>query len=307
MNSKPELVSFSTSDHLELPGLFFEPPKPTGRLVIWLHGNGSASIFYKVKKMNLLADKLTSIGWAFLPFNNRGAHYLKKFSWKENEEEHEILQGTALEKIEDAVLDLDAAIAFARSRGYDEIVLAGESSGANKIVVYNLNRSENSCRGYALIGGGDDTGLFYLMFGKEKFWKVLKEARERVSNGNDDELLSPKLTEPKFAYRALADMLDPDGPYNLFPFYEYFSGERLGNKELFGEYKRINTPTLILYGELDKFCYRPAAEVVPVLLKIHPKPELLTGVVAPGADHSFSGNEEQEADAVVQWLQTTFP
>ena len=220
-----------------------------------------------------------------------------------NGEPHEILRGTAMETIAESVLDIDAAVAFAQSRGYSEIVLVGESSGANKIVVYNLERPENPCLGYALVGGGDDTGLFYLGFGEEKFRSVLAEAQERVETGRDEELLSADLHEQKFAYRALADILDPDGLYNLFPFYEYFSGNRLGTKELFREFQLIRKPTLILYGSEDKFCYKPAEEVVSTLLTVHPSQQLLMGVTALGADHSFSGTEELEVSEILKWFE----
>lgn len=303
MPIKPELISFETVDHLQLPGLLYEPEQATKRVVIFLHGNGSSSIFYKVKKMNLFAEELAKIGWSFLPFNNRGAHYIKKFSWEEQGEKQEKYLGTALEKIEDTVSDLDAALEFAQSRNYTEIVLVGESSGANKIVVYNLLRPENPCLAYALVGGGDDTGLFYSAFGRDKFWEILNEAQKRVAEGNDQELLSAEINHSLFAYRALADIMDPDGLYNIFPFYEYFSEERLGSKKLFTEFFEIQKPTLVLYGSEDKYCYRPAREVVSELLKIHPQPHLLTGVTAEGADHSFFGTEELEVQHITEWLQ----
>lgn len=303
MRIKPELISFETTDHLELPGLLYEPQQKTKKVVIFLHGNGSASIFYKSKKMNLFAAELAKNGWAFLPFNNRGAHYIKKFSWKESGEKKEGYFGTALEKIEDAVFDIEAAIEFAQTRGYEEIVLVGESSGANKIVVYNFLHPQNACLGYALIGGGDDTGLFYQHYGKEKFWTLLQEARQRVQQGLDQVFPEQEINHNLFAYRALADIMNPDGLYNCFPFYEYFSGERLGQKEFFKEFKQIAKPTLVLYGAEDVFCYKPAAEVVPTLLGIHPQPSMLTGVVAEGADHSFSGTEELEAQHLCNWLK----
>jgi len=40
------LIQFSTTDHLLLPGLLYEPKQKTKKAAIFLHGNGSASVFY---------------------------------------------------------------------------------------------------------------------------------------------------------------------------------------------------------------------------------------------------------------------
>ena len=71
------LVRFDATDGVELPGLLYEPASPTKSAVVWLHGTGGASVFDS-KRTNLLAAQFVSRGLAFLPFNNRGAHVLKR-------------------------------------------------------------------------------------------------------------------------------------------------------------------------------------------------------------------------------------
>ena len=74
----PKFVDFKTSDGLTLPGLLYEA-KGSKKVVIYLHGNGSSSIFYDEKKYRDLPEASTEKGISILKFNNRGANIIKKF------------------------------------------------------------------------------------------------------------------------------------------------------------------------------------------------------------------------------------
>ena len=82
MKTNLQLVGFETPDHLQLPGLLYEPEKKTDKVAVYLHGNGSSSVFYSNHKMNLFGQELNRIGVSFFPFNNRGAHWIKKLDRK---------------------------------------------------------------------------------------------------------------------------------------------------------------------------------------------------------------------------------
>src|SRR3989344_6428809 len=77
IKNKVYLAEFETDDDLRLPGLLYEPQKKTQKVLIYLHGCGSTSVFYSVSDINIFADALTKAGIAFFPFNNRGAHIVK--------------------------------------------------------------------------------------------------------------------------------------------------------------------------------------------------------------------------------------
>ena len=71
------LITVTADDGLLLPALFYEPEKPTNRLVIWLHGMGSSGIFYNPGHTNALAAAFTTSGTAFLGLQNRGGGMLQ--------------------------------------------------------------------------------------------------------------------------------------------------------------------------------------------------------------------------------------
>src|SRR5262245_22467603 len=137
MKYNPQLVGFPTEDGLNLPGLLFEPQKKSKKAVIYLHGNGSSSVFYDEDEVNSLAQELNKKDVAFFPFNNRGAHYMKTFRVTNSAEESRQTYGTSYELIRDCIQDIDGAVAFVQSQGYEELYLMGISTGANKICVYD--------------------------------------------------------------------------------------------------------------------------------------------------------------------------
>ena len=70
-------------------------------------------------------------------------------------------------------------------------------------------------------------------------------------------------------------------------------------------FDRIRVPLLNVYGENDyPAVQRQAAQLEPVLAQINSRSAQR---LIPGADHYFSGHEEQLGAAVSDWLDTLFP
>ncbi|MBI2040431.1 hypothetical protein HYT18_05170 [Candidatus Microgenomates bacterium] len=135
----PLLIQIKTEDGLTLPGLFYEAPK-TNKAAIFLHGNGSSSVFYSDDLREEQVKALNSKGISYLLFNNLGAHYIKK-------------------------LDVQ-----------------------DKICVYHYYKPNNKISKYVLLGGGDDTGIYYSELGKEKFYKLLEESKDKIRKRKGEEI-----------------------------------------------------------------------------------------------------------------------
>src|SRR3954454_1357462 len=154
------LVRFEATDGVALAGVLYEPRRASKRVIVWLHGGGGASIF-ESRRTNLLAATFIERGIAFFPFNNRGSGIVRRAGKN--------LGGSAFERIRDCVADIDGAIRELWRRGYRDITLAGHSTGANKIAVYDHYKPRNRARRYVLLGGGDDTGWLYKELGARRF------------------------------------------------------------------------------------------------------------------------------------------
>ncbi|OGK36892.1 hypothetical protein A3F60_04610 [Candidatus Roizmanbacteria bacterium RIFCSPHIGHO2_12_FULL_39_8] len=78
---------------------------------------------------------------------------------------------------------------------------------------------------------------------------------------------------------------------------------KLSRKKLFREYKTINKPSLVIYGEQDEYCYGNVLRCVEILKKECTHPELFTFKMIKGADHGFSGKEKKLTELISAWLK----
>jgi pimeloyl-ACP methyl ester carboxylesterase len=302
------VVRFPATDGIELAGLLYEPARKTNRAAIFLHGNGGASVF-ESKRTNLLASELVSSGIAWFPFNNRGAHLLRRLRTSESARSktrrspRKPLQGgMAHERIRDCIHDIDGAVRELRRRGYREIHLIGHSTGANKVVVYDHYRPRNQIRSYVLLAGGDDTGLLYQHLGPARFAKALARAREMIRSRRGDELVPHSISPLPLSWRSFYDMANPNGDYNVFPFLEAMRGIRLSRRARFHHLRGVRKRTFVLYGDSDEYCYDDVSRCVALLadaVAARPGFEL---AIMRDADHGFSGREQELGRLLVQWM-----
>ncbi|MBI3443215.1 hypothetical protein HY008_00940, partial [Candidatus Woesebacteria bacterium] len=109
---KPEFFEFKTKDGLSLPGLLYRT-NSNKEVVIFLHGNGSSSVFYdEVEENKPIAEALAKKGVSYFPFNNRGAHIIKKLNISKNGKTDRKRFGMAYERIKECAKDIDGAINF---------------------------------------------------------------------------------------------------------------------------------------------------------------------------------------------------
>lgn len=302
-----ELVSLTSTDGIGLPGLLYRPEKDTNKAAVWLHGMGDNAVFYNPKLVNAIAQALTDKGIALLAFNNRGAHNRKSLKYIDEtlpEEDRRYRGGTYYELIADCVYDIDGAVIFLKEQNFSTFYLVGISTGANKICAYHVRAKHNEFSRYVLASPGDDTGLLFANLGAKKYWRALQYAAKYTKT-------EPQRTMPKytgmypFSAQSTWDVLNPDGDYNTFPFYET-THERIGKKQLFAEYRQIDRRTLVILGQEDEFMtdLGGAGEALKLLMR-HTSNAMLKQIdfmLVPGADHSFHDAEEVFARHVADWL-----
>lgn len=294
-----EFIEIRTKDSLLLPGLLYRAQRARAA-AIYLHGNGSSSVFYGESGNRPLASALNKKGISVLFFNNRGAHIIKKLNVKYRGKTTRKPYGMAHEKIKECIPDIDGAVSFLKKKGYKEFYLIGESTGANKICVYNFYKKNNEISKYILLCGGDDTGIYYHMLGKSKFWKLLSKSKKEIKVRRGEEII-PELLPDIFSYTGFYDIANPDGDYNTFPFYEVIRKVKLSDKPLFRHFKSIKKPSLVVYGSQDEYAWGDVPRVVEILKRYQPK---ITYKIIKGADHGFRGREKQLANTVANWLKT---
>lgn len=295
-------VRFLATDGYKLAGLLYNPSPKTKKVTIYLHGNGYGSIFESVEKMNIFGTALNKNDIAFFPFNNRGSNMVRKLKRDVDGVEEETKGGTAYEIIKDCIQDIDGAIDYLKTQGFKEFYIIGESTGANKICVYNFYKKNNEISKVVLLSGGDDTGIYFQTLGKEEFFRLLAKAKEEIKKGNGRNIM----TEVDFglSWQSFYNTCDPNGDYNIFPYIEYFTKEKISSKKLFREYETLTMPVLVVYGANDEYTYGRVPEIIKVLEEksnsVHFK-----GVIIPDTDHGLTGKLEEGASIIADWLKNS--
>jgi alpha-beta hydrolase superfamily lysophospholipase len=297
-----KLIEFQNTNKVLLPGLLYEPDRASNSIVIALHGNGSSGGMYNVEKNNAIANALTSKNISYLTFSNTGAHLIQKFDILENGTRKRGNFGVAYELIKDCIYDIDGAVEYVKELGYTNLILLGQSTGANKICVYNKFKKANPFMAYILTSGGDDSGIFYKQVGAKKFKEIISKCKGEHKKGKGRNIVAKYVTPMIISYDSLFDQIDPDGEYNTFPFYWVTEATRIMKKQPFSEYTAIDKPCLVIYGENDEYCHNGAQHCLDLLKQAASLKTNFTYQLIKDTDHSFTNCESELAELISNWI-----
>ena len=244
------------------------------RLLLFVHG--MASNFYRspLKKAFFLAAAKSSFD--VLSFNNRGS------------DEH-----TADERFRDCVADIEAAIRFGRSLGYRSFVLAGHSTGCQKIACHQALRARRDVAALVLLGLGDDYAIVKRDLGRRlAAWVARARLLVRAGRG-DTRLPACCLGFSARRFLSIADrrqleakLFDLDGPMT--------------------HYGRVRIPILAVLAGADEYATQPVTTMARILCDKSRAP-VFESIIIPGVDHGFRGRQLQVARTVLDWLERNIP
>jgi pimeloyl-ACP methyl ester carboxylesterase len=254
-----------------LDGFWVKGPRRAARLLVFVHGMGSN--FYKSRFKKAWMRLGPRTGMDVFSFNNRGC------------------EGAVTdERFSDCVADIDAALAFARTCGYREIVLLGHSTGCQKIVWHWTRRRPPEVSALILAAVGDDHAIARRDLGPRfQYW--LARARTLVAEGRGDTRLPPACLG--FTARRFLSAVDPHAPEaNLF---------RLEGP--LTQFRKVTIPVFALFPAEEQYACIPVEEAADRLRAVTRSTRFGTSVI-PRADHSFHGEEESAVRATLRWLNT---
>src|SRR5712692_9342111 len=175
------LVRVRTRDGVWLDGVIAEPRRRRNAALIWVHGLGSAFASGQ-PLIRELSARLTAAGIAYLKLNNRGHDIVARGGKR--------LAGSAFERFGESVEDIRAMIALARRGGYDTVILAGHSTGANKVLHYAARVRDRRVSGLILLGPISDIAGESKRIGRRELRRRVAVA-ERIDK-RDPETLVPR-------------------------------------------------------------------------------------------------------------------
>ena len=275
------LVTARTRDGITLAGLMTEPRRRRGLALIWVHGLGS-TFANGQPLIAALARRLGAAGIAYLKLDTRGHHVVARAGTR--------LAGAAFERFGESVRDLRAMIDLARRAGYPRVILAGHSTGANKVLHYMARTGDRRVAGLVLLGPVSDVAGEMKRVGARELRRRVA-AVERIARRDPDALV-PRAFGFYGARRYLS-LYRPGEAEDVFPYY------RAGR---WSALRTIRVPLAVIIGERDEYLDRPAAAVVETFARHATAARSFTSIVIPGALHGFAGQEDPLAQALVRWI-----
>lgn len=277
------LVSAQTRDRVPLAGVLVEPRRRRDVALVWVHGLGSTFASGQ-PLIRALSSRLAAAGVAYLKLNTRGHDVVARAGRR--------LAGAAFERFGASVHDVRAAIDLARQAGYRRVVLAGHSTGANKVLHYAARVRDGRVRGLILLGPISDVAGEMKRVGARELRRRVEVAGRLARR--DAEALVPRAFGFHGARRYVS-LYRPGQTEDVFPYY------RRGAR--WAALRRVRLPLAVVLGGRDEYLDRPAAEVVAAFERNATVARSFTGLVVPGARHGFDGHEGVLARVLVGWLR----
>jgi pimeloyl-ACP methyl ester carboxylesterase len=277
------LVRVRTRDGVWLDGVMIEPRRRRERALVWVHGLGS--VFSSGQPLiSALSTRLTRAGIAYLKLNNRGHDIVARAGRR--------LGGAAVERFGESVEDIRATIALAGRAGYRTVILAGHSTGANKVLHYAARVRDRRVRGLVLLGPVSDVAGEIKRIGA-------RELRRRVSVAarlarRDPDALVPRAFGFYTARRYLS-LYRPGETEDVFPYYRPTAR--------WTALRGIRLPVAAIVGGRDEYLDRRPADLLAAFASNAVRARSFTGLVIPGARHGFQDREDLLARAIVRWIR----
>lgn len=277
------LVRIATRDGVWLDGVVCEPRGRRRAAVVWVHGLGS--VFSSGQPLTReLSRRLNAAGIGYFKLNTRGHDVVARRG--------RLLAGAAFERFGQSVADIRAMVTFARQCGYRQIVLAGHSTGANKVLHYAARARDRRVIGIVLAGPVSDVAAEARRVGARELHRRVTAA-ERIARRDPDGLV-PRAWGFWSAQRYLS-LYRSGGIEDVFPYYR--------PNARWTTLRSVRLPVAAILGGGDEFLDRPAAEVIDAFRRNAVRTRSFTGTVVPRARHGFQGHERQLADLIADWVR----
>ncbi len=281
--SRLDLIRVETVDKVALNGLQWEPQRASDSLVILVPGGTTGAAMIASHDYCPLANELADNGYAFLISNMRSAYNYPYSQYA------------------DAVTDIAAFVAHAKSKGYTRVAILGISLGGPRMAQYMAERNDPVVKAVGFIASIPSPYLEFQIRASEadkrRLEDTLRHARELVAQNKGQE---------------------PVGFENWFPGGVSFMGSAKAMIGFFGAPSdpgtpssikygpEIRVPALVIHGDKDEISFPPNAQTIYDSLTASPQRDLIW---VAGASHYLTPGRlaESYARLVTDWLVKNMP
>jgi dipeptidyl aminopeptidase/acylaminoacyl peptidase len=280
--SRPDLILVETEDKVALNGLLWEPQKAGDSLVVMVPGGTTGAAMFPAHDYSPLANALSDSGYAFLLGNLR-ASYNNPYA-----------------EYSDAVKDIAAFVAYAKSKGYARIAVLGISLGGPRMAQYMAERNDPAVKAVGFIASIPSPYLEFQVRSSEadkrRLEETLRHARELVAQGKGQEPVAYDNWFPGLSVMGTAK--------SLISFFGAPSDP--GTPSSINYAPKIKVPALVIHGDKDELALPPNAQKIYDSLTASPQRDLIW---VKDASHYLTPGPlaESYARLTVDWLVKNFP
>src|SRR5690349_167904 len=278
-----ELIRIEAEDKAALNGLLWEPQRASDSIVIMVPGGTTGAALYPAHDYSPLASALTDNGYAFLLSNMRASY------------------NNAYAEYGDAVKDIAAFVAYAKSKGYPRIAILGISLGGPRMAQYVAERNDPAVKAVGFIASIPSPYLEFQVRSNEadkrRLENTLEHARELVAQGKGQQPVAydnwfPGGVSVMGTARSLISFFGAPGDLSAPSSIKYGP--------------MIKVPALVIHGDKDELALPPNAQKIYESLTASPQRDL---VWVKGASHYLTPGPlaESYARLTVDWLLKNFP
>ena len=277
-----ELVYATTEDGLLLEGVAMNPAGASQprAAIVWIHGNAAS---FSAPAYVRIGRELAALGYQAVIGNTRG-HDIACMLWRADESIPSG-GGAGWERLEESPRDLAAWVEMATTMGAERVILAGHSSGAQRVVLYQAERQDKRVAGLVL-ASPDLRG--FLPPGE------LEEARRMVVEGHGLDVTPAQPWAPWYRQSAetvvgkaavLSHMLEADG-------------EDGGQPPIIAS---IQSPILAFCGTREPGNSETTLETIAQRAS---SAASVDKEMLADADHFYTGQEADAAALIAHWVAT---
>jgi pimeloyl-ACP methyl ester carboxylesterase len=181
-------------------------------------------------------------------------------------------------------------IAFVRRRGFRHVILAGHSTGANKVLHYVARTRDRRVAALALLGPISDVAGEIKRIGG-------RELRRRVATAERLARQDPQALVPRawgfWSARRYVSLFKPGQAEDVFQYYRA--------NARWTALRSVRVPIAAIVGSRDEYLDRRAEALIDAFRQNASRSRSFAGEILAGAGHSFVGHERQLADVIVRW------
>ena len=264
-----DIIDVKNSQDIILRGCLFDVKN---KEICVLFIPGMAGNIIENKFIQVLGEELQKKNIGFICGHNQGSFHIVDYACKDNF----IRRGVSFEKFDDCLEDISAYVDYAEKLGYRNIIIAGHSLGANKVIYYLSKKKIDLIKAYILLGPCDmahETSLIKTT--------LINEAKENIVNGEPNRILSQLVWDYYvLSSKRLIDLVENKNSQNI-PIIS-----KIGS---FNALKSIKLPLLAVAGEFDDSCSDNIEKYLSLLIKnTDYKGEY---AIVKGAGHTYFNHE----------------